>query len=186
MPMNTKNIIISIGAVLLIGLIFLFQFGSDKNAKNPQIVEHPVTATSTQNTESATSAPVVQAEAEKPAKPAATGLNIFPGVFHYDVVAGKTLCGDKIGTFTIESTVPGEKLYWELDGMKPMWMNLSSTWGETPAHVDMTYNCILSGASDGVYQAAFDVMRTDKDGGKKLHKYIYAVLIDGKITLESK
>ena len=82
--------------------------------------------------------------------------------------------------------MPGEKLYWELDGMKPMWMNLSSTWGETPAHVDMTYNCILSGASDGVYQAAFDVMRPDKDGGKKLHKYIYAVLIDGKITLESK
>lgn len=186
MAMNTKNIIISIGAVVLIGLIFLFQSGSDKDAENLQTADNPVTATSTQDISNATSTSVIQPKTEKPVKPVASGLNIFPGVFHYDVVAGKTPCGDKIGTFTIESTVSGEKLYWELDGMKPMWMNLSSVWGETPARVDMTYNCILSGASDGVYQAAFDVMQTDKDGGKKLHKYIYAVLIDGNITLESK
>lgn len=183
MAMNTKNIIISVGAVLLIGLIFLSQTGSDKNAETPQIVEHPVTATSTQSTAIATSTPVIQ---PKPEKKVSSGLDILPGTFHYDIVVGKSQCGEKIGTFTIASTIPGEKLYWELQGMKPLWMNLSSTWGETPAHVDMTYNCILSGASDGAYQAALDVMQTNKDGSKSLHKYLFAVVLDGTITLEKK
>lgn len=181
--MNTKNIIISVCAVTLIGLIFFFQSGSNKNTGNQSLTEHSADAGSTQSTTASTSTP---AEQPKPGKPVASGLNIFPGIFHYDIVEGKTACGDKIGTFNIESTMPGEKLYWELDGMKPLWMNLSSTWGETPARVDMTYNCILSGASNDPYKAAYDVMQTNKDGSKKLHKYIYAVLIDGKITLESK
>lgn len=178
-----KNIIISVCAIALIGLIFMFQSGTDTSKDIPKGDKHIADATSAR---SVTIATATTTQEQKPKRKAASGLTIAPGAFHYDIAVGKTPCGDTIGTFDVTSANPDEKLYWELQGMKPLWLNLSPTWGETPAHVDMTYNCILSGASNGPYQAALDVMQTNKDGSKPLHKYLFAVIIDGTIALESK
>ncbi len=183
--MNTKNIIISFGAILLIGLMFVFQ--SKPTNTNQLIEEHDVNASSTEEivaaTATSTETPITQSEKKEKS---ISGLTIIPGSFHYDINIGKNQCGEKIGTLTISSTNPTEIVYWELQGMKPIWMNVSSTYGETPAQVDMTYNCIMSGTSNGDYQYALDVMQTNKDGSKPIHKYLFAIVFNGKITLESK
>lgn len=180
--MNIKNSIISICAILIIVLIYFFQSTSHNKSIDSLVEDTNIDATSTQQsiikeTGATSTQPVIEKNT--------SGLKTAPGFFHYDIVVGKNKCGEKIGTVYITSVIPSEKLYWELQGMKPLWMNVSSAWGETPAQIDMTYNCILSGASNGEYKVAFDVMQTNKDGSKPLHKYLFAIFLNGNITLEN-
>ena len=83
--------------------------------------------------------------------------------FAYDISLGKTPCGDKIGTVQIVSSDPAKELYWGMTGAKPIWLSFSEVEGKTPAEIDMTFNCIMSGAEDTI-DWKFVVVEKTKEG----------------------
>ena len=178
--MNTKNIIISLAALLVIAGIFLFRSGPEQEkqpgANDVKISEKNATSTSL----TATSADAATKQEGKLSLPT-TRLSVVPLAFHHDIAVDKAACGEKIGTFRVTNPDSSTVLWWQITGSKPIWLGLSSTWGKTPENVDMTYNCILSGAGNGPYDASFDIVQTTEDG-KMLSGYLFTVKVDGAIS----
>ncbi len=183
--MNTKNIIVIIAAlVLAAGIWFL-------NAR----MENPAPKAGDVNTVNAPPSPTEESLNEKspatttaPAIPKngslslpSTRLLVEPLAFHRDINVGAMACGEKIGTFKITNPDSSKVLWWQITGSKPIWLNLSSTWGKTPDSVDMTYNCILSGAGNGPYDTSFDIVQTT-EAGKMLSGYLFTVKVDGTMS----
>lgn len=83
--------------------------------------------------------------------------------FKFDIVQGETPCGTKIGTVEIVSSDPTKELYWGFTGSQPIWLSFSEVVGKTPTKVDLTFNCILSGAEDTI-DWSFTVVEKTKDG----------------------
>lgn len=164
--MNKKNsIIIGVAVVLVCGAWAVSSFVLAPQAIAPTETElstleeskqENVTATSTEPTVTSTK-PVV------PAKKAPARVMIDKTVFNYDIIPGTTPCGDKIGTVAVTSDDPSQELYWGMTGAMPIWLTFSNVEGKTPSTIDMTFNCVMSGAEEDI-NWEFVIVEKTKDG----------------------
>lgn len=99
--------------------------------------------------------------------------------FLYDIIVGKTPCGDTIGTVEVQSSDFSKELYWGMTGTKPIWLTFSEVEGKTPAKVDMTFNCIMSGAEDTIDWKFLVVEKTKE--GKWVDGYYRSFSLKGDI-----
>lgn len=171
--MNKKNIII-IGIVLLLAAGAWAASSFLLNSRSPvepetvsteeqvQTEEESIVATSTEavaeNTATATSTKPSTYVPKAPAR-----LAIDKTLFNYDIVAGQTPCGDKIGSVNVASDDPSQELYWGMTGAMPIWLTFSQVEGKTPATIDMTFNCVMSGAEEDI-NWEFTIVEKTKDG----------------------
>lgn len=102
--------------------------------------------------------------------------------FPYTITIGKTPCGDTIGSFDVVSSDPSKELYWGMTGAMPIWLAFSAVEGKTPATVEMSFNCILSGAEDKI-DWGFVVVEKTKEG-KYVDGYYRSFKIEGDIIKE--
>src|SRR3989344_312545 len=102
--------------------------------------------------------------------------------FPYTITIGKTPCGDTIGSFDVISTDPAKELYWGMTGAMPLWLTFSAVDGKTPATVDMSFNCILSGVEEKI-DWGFVVVEKTKEG-KYVDGYYRNFKIEGDIIKE--
>lgn len=102
--------------------------------------------------------------------------------FPYTIIIGKTPCGDKIGSFGVASTDPSKELYWGMTGAMPIWLTFSAVEGKTPTTVDMSFNCIMSGAEEKI-DWEFVVVEKTKEG-KYVDGYYRSFKIEGDIKKE--
>lgn len=182
-----KNIVIVItviaGAVLLWGANTWF---APQEATLPENVENisqteKTAATSTQEVApvATSSEPVVTQEQPKkePAR-----IMLTKTQFPYNIVIGKTPCGDTIGSFDVVSTDPAKELYWGMTGAMPIWLTFSAVEGKTPTTVVMSFNCIMSGAEEDI-DWGFVVVEKTADG-KYVDGYYRSFKIEGDIIKE--
>ncbi len=179
-----KNIIIVsivIGcAALLWGVSFWFApekiLPAQQEADISQ-TEKEATATSTQEVApvATSSEPVVK---EQPKKEPAR-ITLTKTQFPYTITVGKTPCGDIIGSFDVVSSDPSKELYWGMTGAMPIWLTFSAVEGKTPATVDMSFNCILSGVEDTI-DWGFVIVEKTKEG-KYVDGYHRSFKIQGDI-----
>jgi len=181
-----KNYIIVIIVVTCAGLLWGASawFAPGKAPTSQQEVSIPqtedVVATSTQEVmpTASSSEPIVKEQPKKePARIMLTKTD-----FPYSIVIGKTSCGDAIGSFDVVSTDPAKELYWGMTGAMPLWLSFSAVEGKTPATVDMSYNCILSGVEEKI-DWGFVVVEKTADG-KYVDGYYRSFKIEGAITKE--
>lgn len=163
-----KNIIIAIAALLVVGGVWFASRVPAPTADNgvmpftePRAQEAvAVPAQTATNTPEKVPLPVVDAKsAAIPPRVILAGNTDFL----YDIVIGKTPCGDKIGTLEVQSSDPSRELYWGMTGTMPIWLTFSQTQGKTPAKVDMIFNCILSGAEEKI-DWKFTIVEMTKEG----------------------
>lgn len=184
--MNTKNIIIVSIVVAFATLVWgASVWFAPQEAPVPQGetntsgTEEGV-ATSTQEIVPAatSSEPVVIKEPQKkePAR-----IMLTKTQFPY-TITGITPCGDKIGSFDVVSTDPAKELYWGMTGAMPIWLSFSAVEGKTPATVDMSFNCILSGVEEKI-DWGFVVVEKTKEG-KYADGYYRNFKIEGDIIKE--
>lgn len=102
--------------------------------------------------------------------------------FPYTITIGKTPCGDKIGSFDVVSTDSSKELYWGMTGAMPIWLTFSAVEGKTPSTVDMSFNCIMSGAEEKI-DWGFVVVEKTKEG-KYVDGYYRSFKIEGDIKKE--
>lgn len=182
-----KNIIIVIvviaGAVLLWGASTWF---APKKAPASQLeadISHmeEVVATSTQEVAPvATSSEPVITQGQQKKEPAR--IMLTKTQFPYTIVIGKTPCGDTIGSFDVVSTDPSKELYWGMTGAMPIWLTFSAVEGKTPATVNMSFNCIMSGAEEDIKWEFVVVEKTAE--GKYVDGYYRSFKIEGDIIKE--
>ncbi len=136
-------------------------------------------ATSTQEVVSVatSSEPIIK---EQPKKEPAR-IMLTKTQFSY-TITGTTPCGDKIGSFDVVSSDPAKELYWGMTGAMPIWLIFSAVEGKTPATVDMSYNCIMSGAEETI-DWGFVIVEKTKEG-KYVDGYYRSFRIEGGITKE--
>ena len=182
-----KNIIIIsivIGcAVLLWGVSFWFAPEStlpSQQETDISQVEEEIIATNTQEVApvATSSAPVVK---EQPKKEPAR-IMLTKTQFPYTITVGKTPCGDPIGSFDVVSSDSSKELYWGMTGAMPLWLTFSSVEGKTPTTVDMSFNCILSGAEETIDWGFVVVEKTAE--GKYVDGYHRSFKIQGDIIKE--
>ncbi|MBI5913122.1 hypothetical protein HY839_01630 [Candidatus Azambacteria bacterium] len=145
-----------------------------------------VTGTSTQEViPSATSSESVAGKKQEtniPGQKEPARITLTKTQFPYDIVIGKTPCGDTIGSFDVVSTDPKKMLYWGMTGAMPLWLTFSAVEGKTPATVDMSFNCILSGAEEKIDWGFVVVEKTAE--GKYVDGYYRSFKIEGDIVRE--
>lgn len=187
-----KNIIIAVIVIVFVGFAWFASTRFIPHQVTPvytgavmPIVHNNSTATGTQEiTPAATSsAPIVKKKPTgevKPKEPARIALT--KTLFPYTITIGKTPCGDKIGSFDVVSTDPSKELYWGMTGAMPIWLTFSSVEGKTPTTVDMSFNCIMSGAEEKI-NWGFVVVEKTKEG-KYVDGYYRNFKIEGDIKKE--
>ncbi len=151
--MNTRSIfIIAICAILVAGLLFLNMKRGTQNEEIGVIPPQQI-ATTTHEERSSEKMPNATTTPPSPEKKQPEQLPevlVSKTDFQYDIHVGTTPCNDIIGSFEVISTDPSQALDWTLAGTKPIWLTFSAVEGKTPATVDMTYNCILSGLEEDI------------------------------------
>ena len=182
-----KNIIIIsiviVSAALLWGVNFWF---APEKALMPQQEEdisqtEEAVATSTEEVmRVATSSEPVVIQEQPKKEPA--WITLTKTQFPYTITVGKTPCGDIIGSFDVVSSDPSKELYWGVTGAMPIWLAFSAVEGKTPATVDMSFNCILSGAEETI-DWGFVVVEKTKEG-KYVDGYYRSFKIQGDIIKE--
>jgi len=155
-----KNILIA--SVALIIALGIWYFGSATHNQTPAPISQQNTSSSTPITTSDTTA--TSTEAKSASEP--TPMLVLNGntEFTYNLSLGKTPCGDHIGTVKIESSDPNKQLSWGLSGNQPLWLTFSAVEGQTPVNINLTYNCILSGTTEGTIDWQFPVVEMTKSG----------------------
>lgn len=182
-----KNIIVAIVALLLLLGVWMFSAPKSQPASPLEpVISAPKgsVATSTQALPPASSP---QSSLVSPAPPSQTAP--APRIelsgqadFHYDIIAGTTPCGDKIGTVHVVSSDPSKELYWGFTGSKPIWLSFSQVEGKTPTGIEMSYNCILSGAEEDI-DWKFTLVEKTKEG-KWVDGYVRYITLKGDIKNE--
>ncbi|MEK7494190.1 MAG: hypothetical protein AAB630_03490, partial [Patescibacteria group bacterium] len=165
--MNTKNIIIVSIVVAFAMLVWgASVWFSPQETPVPQgEVDTPpekVAATSTQEVASVATSTEPVVIKERPKKEPAR-IMLTKTQFPYTISVGKTPCGDTIGSFDVVSTDPSKELYWGMTGAMPIWLAFSTVEGKTPATVDMSFNCIMSGAEETIDWGFVVVEKTKED-----------------------
>ncbi|MCR4322654.1 MAG: hypothetical protein NUV61_01025 [Candidatus Azambacteria bacterium] len=177
-----KNIIIIavviVGAALIWGASMWFvpqeaPFVQPAEVVSTSTEEVVVIATSTEPI--AGELPVVSPLA--PAEPAR--IMLTKTQFPYTITIGKTPCGDVIGSLDVVSTDPAKELYWGMTGAMPIWLAFSAVEGKTPATIDMSFNCIMSGAEEDINWGFIVVEKTKE--GKYVDGYYRSFKIEGDI-----
>lgn len=171
--MNRKNIIIITAAVVVAAgawatssFLFaptapeVFEKNEEVPASESELSE--TAATSTDETAGAAATMPVTAAIPQPQK-APARIMLDRTLFNYDIVRGATPCGDRIGTVAVTSDDPSKELYWGMTGAMPIWLGFSAVEGKTPATIDMTFNCIMSGAEENI-DWEFVVVEKTEDG----------------------
>ncbi|MBI3685243.1 hypothetical protein HY250_02455 [Candidatus Azambacteria bacterium] len=178
-----KNIFIAIAVLAVAGGVWLISRNPVPSADVP--VKEPI-----QSEASATPgkkpAPVISAPkpaaTSTPEKTAAVPARIVlvgKTDFSYDIIVGKTPCGDKIGAVEVQSSDPSKELHWGMTGAKPIWLTFSEVEGKTPAKAEMTFNCIMSGAEDTIDWKFLVVEKTKE--GKWVDGYYRSFSLKGDI-----
>lgn len=185
--MNTKNIIIVSIVVAFAMLVwgasvwFAPQETSVPQGETDASQTEKVAATSTQEVVPvATSTEPVVIQEQQKKEPAR--IMLTQTQFPYTISVGKTPCGDTIGSFDVVSTDPAKELYWGMTGAMPIWLAFSAVEGKTPATVEMSFNCIMSGAEEKI-DWGFVVVEKTKEG-KYVDGYYRNFKIEGDIIKE--
>lgn len=182
-----KNIviiaIIIVGAALVWGASFWFVPQEEPSSLYEENVSQTeeITATSTQEVAPVATSSEPVTTKEQPKKDPAR-IELTKTQFPYDIVIGKTPCGDTIGSFDVVSTDPAKELYWGMTGAMPIWLTFSAVEGKTPATVAMSFNCIMSGAEEDI-DWGFVVVEKTADG-KYVDGYYRSFKIEGDIIKE--
>lgn len=177
-----KNIIIAIAALCAAGGIWFISRVSVENAVLYAPKEEMKSLPAPRAEEML--APKFIATGASPTSPVIPARVALAGTtdFVYDIILGKTPCGDKIGTLEVQSSDPSAQLYWGMTGAMPIWLTFSQVQGKTPARVDMSFNCILSGAEDAI-DWKFTVVEMTKEG-KYVDGYARVFTLKGDIKTE--
>ena len=183
--MNKKNSIIIGIAIVLAGGAWVTSSFVLTPAQTPVVSETASTAPEELETEDDVVATTTQAVATSsvpvaPAKKAPARVMIDKTLFNYDIIAGKTSCGDPIGTVSVTSDDPSKELYWGMTGAMPIWLTFSEVEGKTPGKIDMTFNCVMSGAEEDINWEFIVVEKTKE--GKFVDGYYRAFKIIGDIN----
>lgn len=151
---------------------------SQQEAERSQAEENIATGTEEVVSIATSSEPIVKEQPKmEPAR-----ITLTKTQFPYTITVGKTPCGDKIGSFDVVSTDPSKELYWGMTGAMPLWLTFSVVEGKTPATVDMSFNCIMSGAEEKI-DWGFVVVEKTADG-KYVDGYYRSFKIEGDIVRE--
>lgn len=151
---------------------------SQREVERSQAEENIATGTEEVVPPATSSEPIIIKQPKK--EPARIALTTTQ--FPYDIVIGKTPCGDKIGSFDVVSSDPSKELFWGMTGAMPIWLTFSAVEGKTPATVNMSFNCIMSGAEEKI-DWGFVVVEKTADG-KYVDGYYRSFKIEGDIVRE--
>lgn len=181
--MNKKNLIIIGIAIILAAGAWVTSSFVLAPVQTP-VVETPSTSSEEPEAKGDAAATTTQAVATPtapvvPAKKAPARVMIDKTLFNYNIVAGQTPCGDTIGTVNVMSDDPSKELYWGMTGAMPIWLTFSEVEGKTPAKINMTFNCVMSGAEEDI-NWEFVIVEKTKDG-KYVDGYYRAFKIVGDI-----
>lgn len=180
-----KNIIIVIIVIVCAALLWgvNFWFAPEKTPLSQQEAESSQREeVATINTEevvppATSSETIIKQPKKEPAR-----ITLTKTQFPYTITVGTTPCGDKIGSFDVVSTDPSKELYWGMTGAMPIWLTFSAVEGKTPATVDMSFNCIMSGAEEKI-DWGFVIVEKTADG-KYVDGYYRSFKIEGDIIRE--